>query len=62
MCRKFKEVQIVKIKKTRFKALAVIETTSKWHKNMPWVLSYSNNKLAHITSGNKDSELKEKNS
>ena len=29
MCRKFKEVQIVKIKKTRFKTLAVIETTSK---------------------------------
>ena len=29
MCRKFNDVQIVKVKKTRFKALAVIETTSK---------------------------------
>ena len=46
MCRKFKEVQIVKVKKTKRKALAVIETSSKWHTNMPWVLPYGNNKLA----------------
>ena len=62
MCRKFNDVQIVKVKKTRFKALAVIETTSKWHKNMPWVLPYSNNKLARITPEDEDSKQKEENS
>ena len=55
-------MQIVKIKKTHFKALAVVETASKWHKNMPWVLPYENDKLACITSGDEDSNLKEENS
>ena len=43
-------------------ALAVIETTSKQHKNILWVLPYNNDKLVHITPSDEDSELKEENS
>ena len=54
MCRSIKDMRIVRIKRSQYKALAVIETSSTKEKDSIWALPLGNSKLARVTEGNED--------
>lgn len=60
MCRSLEKMQIVKIKRTQYKALAVVETTTRSYENNPWSLPIDNNNLVRVTQGDEDYEKRNK--
>jgi hypothetical protein len=62
MCRSLGNIHIVKVKRSKFKALAVIEVTSFNNEYTPWSLPLNNNKLAQVTQGEENYEQRNRQS
>jgi len=60
MCRRMKRVQIVRIKRSKYKALAVIQVEKTDEEDVPWAIPVDNNKLVRVTKGIEDYETREK--
>jgi hypothetical protein len=60
ICRRIKDVQIICIKRFKYKALAVIQTQGIEEEDIPWSLPADNNKLVRVTRGRKDHEARER--
>jgi hypothetical protein len=60
ICRRIKDVQIVCIKRFKYKALAVIQTQGIEEEDIPWSLPADNNKLVRVTRGREDHEARER--
>jgi hypothetical protein len=60
MCRSIKDVRVTKIKRSQYKALAVIEAGYMEEKNIPWAIPVGNSKLARVTKGKEDYETRDK--
>ncbi|HXF29643.1 MAG TPA: RNA-binding protein, partial [Chlamydiales bacterium] len=56
MCRSFKNVNVLRIRKTSFKASAVVEISGRNVVNIPWSLPIGNGKLARVTEGDENVE------
>ena len=57
---KFKKARIVRIKRSKFKALAVVQIGKADEKDVPWAIPVNNNKLVRVTRGEEDYEAREK--
>jgi len=60
ICRRIKDVQIICIKRFKYKALAVIQTQGIEEEDIPWSLPADNNKLVRVTRGREDHEAKKR--
>ena len=60
MCRSFKDTNIMRVKRSSYKALAVIEVSLDQEKDISWALPLGNNKLARVTEGNEDYHQRDK--
>jgi hypothetical protein len=60
MCRRMKGVQIVRIKRSKYKALAVIQVERTNEEDVPWAIPVDNNKLVRVTKGIEDYEARGK--
>ena len=58
ICRKFEKAQIVRIKMSKYKALAVVQV-ERTDKNTSWAIPVDNNKLVRVTRGIEDHEARE---
>jgi hypothetical protein len=58
ICRRFRKVHIVRIKKSKYKALAVVKI-ERTYEDIPWAIPVNNNKLVRVTKGIEDHEAKE---
>jgi hypothetical protein len=56
ICRKIKKANIVRIKRSKYKALAVIKTDKYEDKDIPWSLPIDDNKLVRVMKGDEDYE------
>ena len=59
ICRRFKKAQIIRIKRSRHRALAVIQV-EEIYEDIPWSIPVNNNKLVRVTKGIEDHEAREK--
>jgi hypothetical protein len=59
ICRRIKDVQIVCIKRFKYKALAIIQMQSIREEDILWSLPADNNKLVRVTRGREDHEARE---
>ena len=50
----------MRVKRSPYKALAVIIASIEKEENIPWVLPLGNNKLARITNGDEDYDQRDK--
>ena len=62
MCRSFKKLHIKRIKRSQYKALAVIEVGLLKKENIPWSLPLGNSKLARITEEDENYDQRDKQS
>jgi hypothetical protein len=62
MCRSLGDIHIVKVKRTQFKALAIIEVTSDNSNYTPWSLPLNNNNLVRVTQGEENYEQRNRQS
>jgi hypothetical protein len=60
ICRRIKDMQIICIKRFKYKALAVIQTQGIEEEDIPWSLPADNNKLVRVTRGREDHEARKR--
>src|ERR1043165_1312260 len=60
ICRRFKDAHIVRIKRSKFKALAVVQIEKTNEEDIPWAIPVNNNKLVRVTKGEEDHEARKK--
>jgi hypothetical protein len=54
ICKNIRKAQVIRIKRSKFKALAVIRTDCLTEENIPWSLPIGIHKLVRVTKGNED--------
>jgi hypothetical protein len=59
MCRSIKDAKISQIKRSKYKALAVIQVKNLSKESIPWALPIGVHKLARVTKGNEDYNLRD---
>jgi len=60
MCKRFKKANIVRIKRSKYKALAIIQTEELREESLPWSIPVGNNKLVKVTKEEEDYEMRDK--
>ena len=60
MCRRFKKAHIVRIKRSKYKSLAIVQVEESEEGNTPWSIPVDKNKLVRVTKGVEDYEAREK--
>src|ERR1043165_2071980 len=60
MCKRFKKANIVRIKRSKYKALAIIQMEKSREESLPWSIPVDNNKLVRVTKGEEDYEARDK--
>src|SRR6185295_5242325 len=60
MCRRFKEAHIVRIKRSKYKSLAIVQVEKSEEGNISWSIPVDKNKLVRVTKGIEDYEAREK--
>jgi len=59
ICRRMKKAQIVRIKRSKYKALAIVQVEETNEKDIPWAIPVANNKLVRVTKGVEDHKARE---
>ena len=54
-----KKAQIVRIKRSKYKALAIVQVEETNEKDIPWAIPVANNKLVRVTKGIEDHKARE---
>jgi hypothetical protein len=62
MCRNIKDAKIERIKRSKYKALAIVYTKNLREENIPWALPIGTHKLARVSKGNEDYNLRDQHS
>src|ERR1043166_6970332 len=60
MYKRFKKTNIIRIKRSKYKALAIIQTEELREKSLLWSIPVGNNKLVRVTKGEEDYEARDK--
>jgi hypothetical protein len=53
ICRRFKNAQITEVKRSKYKALAIIQVEESGKRSTPWSIPVDNHKLIRVTEGKK---------
>jgi hypothetical protein len=62
MCRRFKKAHITRIKRSKYKSLAIIQIEETKEDNIPWSIPVNNNKLVRVTEGEENYEERQRQS